>query len=414
MAKSLLALALASGMACTAAWSEETDFEPAKVGDPGAAPKTSVPTTNGAVCLDGSPGAYYHLPGTGSGANKWYVHHQGGGWCESLDDCYSRSQGGLGSSKSYPAAANLGGGYFSTDQGSNPLMYNWNKVLMRYCDGASFSGNNDTVQTYNSADGKVKGAKLYWRGSRIRENIVADLTGKGLAQATDLMVSGCSAGGLATYLHTDQWCDAFPKAKCGGLPDSGFFLDFQDAAVKCYPDSSELAGKSLGSTVPGDYHCGLKWTYTVQNATAGINQDCVKAHGATNDVWKCMFAEHSAEHIKNPVFAMQSQYDSWQTGHVLANANRDTQALGNNITARVQSMLMKNNNESGAFLDSCHHHCGAWNGIMIDGDLVSGAIQKWYNTIGVAGAKKLWNQNQKYPCNDCCKPHNVPPQPAQQ
>lgn len=37
-------------------------------------------------------GAYYHLPGTGSGANKWYVHHQGGGWCESLDDCLSRSK----------------------------------------------------------------------------------------------------------------------------------------------------------------------------------------------------------------------------------------------------------------------------------------------------------------------------------
>ena len=33
----------------------------------------------GAVCLDGSPGAYYHVPGTGSGKNKWYVHHQGGG-----------------------------------------------------------------------------------------------------------------------------------------------------------------------------------------------------------------------------------------------------------------------------------------------------------------------------------------------
>ena len=34
----------------------------------------------------------------------------------------------------------------------------------------------------------------------------------------------------------------------------------------------------------------------------------------------CRFAEHSAEHIKNPVFAMQSEYDSWQTGHVLKGA----------------------------------------------------------------------------------------------
>jgi hypothetical protein len=30
--------------------------------------------STGAMCLDGSPGAYYHLPGTGTGANKWYAH----------------------------------------------------------------------------------------------------------------------------------------------------------------------------------------------------------------------------------------------------------------------------------------------------------------------------------------------------
>merc|ERR1712137_260914 len=45
----------------------------------------------GAVCLDGTPGAYYFQQGSGDGVNKWYIHHQGGGWCESMDDCWSRS-----------------------------------------------------------------------------------------------------------------------------------------------------------------------------------------------------------------------------------------------------------------------------------------------------------------------------------
>ena len=31
----------------------------------------------GAVCLDGTPGAYYLSPGSGDGASKWYIHHQG-------------------------------------------------------------------------------------------------------------------------------------------------------------------------------------------------------------------------------------------------------------------------------------------------------------------------------------------------
>jgi hypothetical protein len=75
-----------------------------------------------------------------------------------------------------------------------------------------------------------------------------------------------------------------------------------------------------------------------------------------------------------------------------------------NITARVKSMLMGHNKESGAFLDSCHHHCGAWNSIRIDGDLVSTAIQKWYEGIGKSGSKKLWDQAKQYPCAACCKP----------
>ena len=29
----------------------------------------------GARCLDGSPGAYYIRKGVGSGAKKWYIHH---------------------------------------------------------------------------------------------------------------------------------------------------------------------------------------------------------------------------------------------------------------------------------------------------------------------------------------------------
>ena len=32
-----------------------------------------------AACLDGTAPLYYHQPGTGDGANKWYIHHEGGG-----------------------------------------------------------------------------------------------------------------------------------------------------------------------------------------------------------------------------------------------------------------------------------------------------------------------------------------------
>lgn len=30
---------------------------------------------------------------------------------------------------------------------------------------------------------------------------------RGLDKATDVVISGCSAGGLATYLHVDNWAN---------------------------------------------------------------------------------------------------------------------------------------------------------------------------------------------------------------
>ena len=186
------------------------------------------------------------------------------------------------------------------------MMHNWNHVFMPYCDGASFSGNNATVTVY-------KGKPLHFHGKSIREAIVASLlagemegpAAAKLNQATDVVISGCSAGGLATYLHTDQWCDAIakaqPKVKCAGLPDSGFFLDYQQ------PGQSPLPPGTLGNTIPGDYHRGLQWSFEMQNASAGINVDCVAAHqSGEKDVWKCMFAEHVSPFVHTPIFAMQS------------------------------------------------------------------------------------------------------------
>eukprot|EP00439_Symbiodinium_sp_Y106_P055826 s865_g7.t2 len=343
------------------------------LGVTGSRAKLQLPATRGmrrpcsaTTLLLREPVRYYLRRGSGSGVNKWYLHHQGGGWCESLDDCVARSKTDLGSSSKYPATASMTDGYFSTDAAVNPLMYNWNHVLLMYCDGASFSGNNATVAVH-------KGTKLHFRGQRIREAIEQDLLqNQGLGNASDLIVSGCSAGGLATFLHTDQWCESLhavrPLAKCVGMPDSGFFLNYQDPEVRCSPDSS--APGLLTETINGNYHCGLWWTFHIQNASSGINQRCLAQHA--NEEWRCMFAEYAAEFMHSPVFALQSMYDSWQTAHVQGTGGAaKTQVLGKNITERLLKSLLAKNPRSGAFLDSCWHHCGSWNSIRIDGDLVS-------------------------------------------
>lgn len=120
----------------------------------------------------------------------------------------------------------MGGGYFSQDETLNPLMYNWNAVFLRYCDGGSFSGSNATAVPFQSNTS----SQMWFRGKHILKAMQDDLfKNRGLAASTDVVISGCSAGGLATYLHVDNWADrlaaAAPTAKVRGMPDSGFFLD---------------------------------------------------------------------------------------------------------------------------------------------------------------------------------------------
>jgi len=103
-------------------------------------------------------------------------------------------------------------------------------------------------------------------------------------------------------------------------------------------------------------------------------------------------------------------YDSWQTGHVLyyPNTGVDVQLMGNNLTKRLTANLLGPHPLSGGFVDSCWHHCGMWNSIRIDGDLVSVAFQKWYEGLGRPAVtppkKRVWQQGQPFKCDKCCKP----------
>ncbi len=91
------------------------------------------------MCLDGSPSGYYIRKGTGEGAKKYILYLKGGGWCFDLEDCYKRSKSDLGSSKKWPESIQKSG-FLSDDPLMNPDFYTWTVVVLKYCDGASFAG----------------------------------------------------------------------------------------------------------------------------------------------------------------------------------------------------------------------------------------------------------------------------------
>jgi len=332
---------------------------------------------SGSVCLDGTPAAYYLQPGTGDGVNKWFLHFQGGGYCGSLADCYDRSLGSLGSSKSYPPTMGLGGGYFSTDVRVNPLMYNWNHVLFPYCDGAYFSGNNETVSQYN-------GHNLYFRGFRNVQGYYHHLAANhGLLSGTDFIIGGCSAGAIATYYNIDWWRQTLPATSVvKGLPDSGFFEDVTNTD----------GGKVVDAA--------MNWIFKQMNTSSGLNQGCIAAHTVTGNPVLCHYAEYNSPYITTPIFPLQSQFDSWQIENFLkTNDAVLINQYGQQLENRFKDTVMKNP-KNGCFFDSCYHHCGQWDSIRISNTLSGDALKGWY----LEQNSGIYFQDKQYPCPTCCQP----------
>lgn len=338
---------------------------------------TEAAQKQGAMCLDGSPGAYYFSPGSGTGTDKWFIFHMGGGWCTSPADCEARSTSSLGSSSKnfWPTTLDMTvyGGYFQRDPVSSPQLYNWNYVLYVYCDGGSYGGNNSVVAKYN-------GKSLYYRGKRIIQAAVDNLLqNQGMNNATDVVISGCSAGALAVWMHLDWYRSVIPKhIKVAGLPDSGFFVDFNS-----YADG---------------YESQMQWVYKNQNISS--DSQCLVFYTSAGAEWKCIFAQYIAPFVKTAVFPLQSKFDSWQIVNDLNSTNPvKVNEYGANMTNLfIADVLVQK--ENGGFMDSCAHHCGYWGEITIQSHTQPTAFQAWYE--GKIESDDFFFQNETYPCANCC------------
>lgn len=343
-------------------------------------PAAKTPVAN-ALCLDGSPPLYYFSPGWGDGADKYQLHmegesldpisfgaHQGvvgGAWCGSAEECY----GWWGFRSTYadpdtlPWDFQAQTGYFNR---SSPLnsMGNWNYVFIRYCDGWSFASNRDlpsTIHVHNSSgDFNVT---VHSRGLSVLAAVRTDLlSNRGMSHASDVVVGGCSAGGMAVYLHCDAWATAIaavsPDTRTVCLADSGWF--------PLVPDTPPFPSSWFNGVWSG----GFVW----HNATAALSLECLAAQPNTSSAWLCNMPEVAAPFIHTPLFAYQSRFDSFQIFNMercipmppdpaspcsYAAVTAWGQLLTRNVIAWLDSPRAVAAG-SAAFVDSCYHHCGSW------------------------------------------------------
>ena len=428
-------LALAATAAATAAAAAAAPAAPAA---PSYAAVTSVLLDDaasvalGARCLDGSPQRVWlsQPPAGSANASKLSVHYMGGGWCTSLPDCAARAYSSeciRGSSNescyawnnnpgneqlnatyqspwdlyAMPVAlgARWAGALLNSDAAANPTTHDWTRLWVQYCDGMSWTGNNDTV-TWVAVNGTQR--PLYFRGYRnvlatIRR-LVADFGGAGL---THVVISGDSAGGLASYLHVDTWASELPHAHVVAAPDSGYF--FADAGYPAWPAT-------------------LEWLVAQGNGTGALNAACVAAAAAAGSpAWRCMLPEQSAPHTAAPLFVVNSRFDpaldSISGGFDQRNASAVAR-LGDALLASVTAAVLGAHPASnGAFLTSCAQHCGQWGqgqaggdgvpadfNVTIDGATAARAFDAWYGDVaaGRPPRRALWLQGAGFPCKACC------------
>ncbi|PNT73687.1 hypothetical protein BRADI_2g62426v3 [Brachypodium distachyon] len=296
----------------------------------------------GAVCLDGTPPGYHLIRGSGSGSNSWLVHLEGGGWCSTVKDCSNRRMSQLGSSNFMKPLQFAGAGIFGSDQLQNPDFYNWNRVYVRYCDGASFSGD---------AEGQAQ-----------------------------VLLTGCSAGGLATILHCDDFSARFPhevSVKC--LADAGFFLDVKDISGQ----------RSFWSVYNGVVH--------LQNVRKVLPKDCL--------------ANKEPTEIQYVLVPGSSAPDkSWLSCREnLANCNStQIKVLDGFRNTMVDDLkvVVEDKQDWGLFIDSCFTHCQtlsgtSWNSPVstrLGNKSIAEAVGDWH----FGRSKRVKEIDCLYPCNPTC------------
>ncbi|KAM7276355.1 hypothetical protein ACFE04_018221 [Oxalis oulophora] len=307
--------------------------------------------STGAVCLDGTLPGYHFHPGFGSGANSWLLHLEGGGWCHNVRDCVFRKTTRRGSSL-YMEKMLVFSGILSDKPQENPDFYNWNRVKLRYCDGASFAG-----------EGQNEAGQLIFRGQRIWAAGIQELMDKGMKNADQALLSGCSAGGLASILHCDQFGAFFPsttRVKC--LSDAGFFLDATDVA----------GGHTLREFYEG--------VVTLQGVQKNLPTTCTSEMDPTSVISsfsECFFPQNLVANIKTPMFLLNAAYDVWQIHQSLMASSADPkgfwracrdnkqncnstqiqylQDFRNQMLDALEKFSMSNKN--GLFINSCFAHC---------------------------------------------------------
>lgn len=302
-----------------------------------------------ALCNDGSPAIMYVRRAASPAAeNKWIIHQQPGGSCSSYEVCLERWCGiqydaSKMSSKFAPPATN-GSGIFARndDNAFGPA----NQVYVYYCSSDTWVGRRSDAVLEDPTGANVP-FRLHFRGHDILE-AVADALAKGvtsddgveklpsLANATEVLFSGSSAGSFGMTESLDWWAAKVPGAKTFGMLDSIYLPlpeDVDDAAIQAKYQSGLEAQAALRLSL----------------YQAFGDESCRAAHPG-KDAYLCELTTHvQLNHLTTPFFTRQDYSDPVTYGYLeVAGASLEQYAKWTRASMLRVSKVTENAEEKGA------------------------------------------------------------------
>ncbi|KAL6515739.1 hypothetical protein OROHE_018429 [Orobanche hederae] len=314
----------------------------------------------GAVCLDGTQPGYHLHRGFATGARSWLVNLEGGGWCNSNRSCIYRKSTRRGSSNLFEKAIQFSG-ILSNKSEENPDFFNWNRVKIRYCDGASFAGDSENKRKTHMASCNRR----------------LDVKRNAQCRPMNADVSG-------GYTLRNLFAGVINLHRCSKVP-----------ATHLHRSSRSNFSKSNINLVEAEslakIHRSLK--------------DDTTSHRPF-PTGRCFFPQNLIANITTPLFILNAAYDAWQIQESLAPHTADPKGKWHNCRINNAQCLssqrsflkgfrnqmlsavggFSGSRKNGLFLNSCFAHCQSegrdvWFGHdspTINNKSIAVAVGDWY------------------------------------
>ncbi len=300
-----------------------------------------------ALCADGTvPPIFVRSASVSASRNKWVVFLQGGGSCNSGEDCHARWRGRDGnfgadklSARFAPTGGMATGGIGGRDP-RNPFA-TWNQVFVYYCSSDGWSGRARDQVVEANHQGVPTTYRLHLMGAHIVDAVFDFLrsgsvsyneangvrrTLPDLDQADTLLFAGSSAGGNGVRANADRIGEQLHAARLG-CPGPSCPLTYAAVLDASYGLSTRELDHANTSAcgVEDPANCSyersmrFRWEETQINFRRGLaDESCVRIHEARGDAWRCADDGYVIEnHLTTPVFARADLQDRLVMGNTI-------------------------------------------------------------------------------------------------